>query len=64
MNLCNNAYHAMRDSGGTLSIGLTEHHRTGLEVAPDDLGTADRYAGIRKFIQKPVTGVELLKGHP
>jgi PAS domain S-box-containing protein len=34
MNLCTNAYHAMRDSGGILTVELTEIEITTLELLP------------------------------
>jgi len=38
MNLCTNAYHAMRDSGGTLSIELDN-----IEITPKNHSTSDSY---------------------
>ncbi|MEN8211600.1 MAG: response regulator [Thermodesulfobacteriota bacterium] len=43
VNLCTNAYHAMRDSGGVLMIELSEIDITPLEIALEDSCTSGRY---------------------
>ncbi len=43
MNICTNAYHAMRDSGGVLMIELSEIEITPLEVASENSCASGRY---------------------
>ncbi len=43
MNLCTNAYHAMRESGGVLSVALEEVELTGENAIPGSRITPGRY---------------------